>query len=151
MTRDEFTRTAIALLRSAVGWQSAIARRLEVDSRTVRRWLAHGIPDWAAARLAELIGSTDIAASWPRDEWIVGQGPDLRREYIVHTMPPRFIARVAGEDDTDADEISGIVYASGEDTLCEILWLDEPDPGAVTALLEAACDALDAQAEATPS
>ncbi len=155
MTPSQFTAFSIALLRSAVGWQSAIARRLGIESRTVRRWLHDGeIPAWAADRMAELIGLADAAGPWPRDEWIIGDGPPNgdghRREFIIHTVPPRFIARVVAVDDageimpneTPADVITGVVFSSDSFLLCEIDWLDRPDPGAVTLLLESAADAI---------
>lgn len=160
MTAEEFKTASIALLRSAVGWQSAIARRLGVESRTVRRWLRAGaVPEWVADKFAELIGlRTDEAFAWPRDEWIVGDGIDRdgqRREYVVHTVPPRFIARVVACDpdglpelgEEPADVVSGVVYSDGDDVLCEIDWIDEPDPGQVTQLLEAAADALERSAD----
>lgn len=145
MTIDEFRAAAIALLRSEVGWQSAIARQLHIAPRTVRRWLHDtDIPDWVEARLAELMDSTAPNTAWPRDEWIIGEGIDRRREYIVHTASPRFIARVVEcevdglpiQEQQPADAVSGI-------TLCEIVWIDQPQLGAVTALLEAACNALE--------
>ncbi len=155
MTRDEFAAASIAILRSAVGWQSAIARRLGIDSRTVRRWLAAGeIPAWADAKLAELMGGL-AAGPWPRDEWIVGDalGRDgRRREYVVHLAPPRFAARIVacGEDGTPlpdeqpADALSGAVYSADPETvLCEIDWIDAPDPGEVAQLLEAAADEIE--------
>lgn len=149
MTGREFQAAAIALLRSAVGWQSAIARRLDVADRTVRRWVADDqTPAWVDARLVELMGGV-APGPWPRDEWIVGDGvtADGRpREYVVHVAPPRFVARVVDEDDpgeAPADVLSGTVYASEGYVLCEIDWIDQPDPGQVTQLLEAACDAID--------
>lgn len=161
MNSDDFTSASIALLRSAVGWQSAIARRLGVGDRTVRRWLAAGeTPAWAGEKLIALMGGT-APGPFPRDEWAIGDGasdaigdalrPDRRREYIVHLAPPRFAARIVSVDDDGrptadeipADVVSGIVYASDEMVLCEIAWFDRPDPGQVTQLMEAACDAID--------
>jgi len=155
MTPDEFATAAVAILGTAIGWQSAIARRLGVGSRTVRRWLDETlpIPEGIAAQMAEMMDLTDIRP-WPRDEWVVGDGvtADGRpREYIVHLMPPRFVARIVACDvdglpmpeEKPADVLSGAVYSSDETLLCEIEWWDEPPPGQVTQLLEAACDALD--------
>lgn len=163
MTPDEFQATSIAILRSAVGWQSAIARRLRsretggpLPSRTVRRWLAAGqIPDWAAAQLADLTGRADIVA-WPRDEWMIGDalgGDGRRREYIAHLQPPRFVARVVAVDaatgdpepgEHPADLVSGVTYAANDETvLCEITWIDEPAPGEIVKWLEAASDELE--------
>lgn len=162
MTADEFTAAAIALLRTTVGWQSKIARRLGIESRTVRRWLHDGaIPLWAEARLKELMGGT-APVPFPRDEWVLGDGVSAagqHREYIVHTAPPRFVARVVecdpdGEprpDEVPADVLSGVVYVAdatdaeeiGSMVLCEIDWIDEPAAGEITGLLEAASDAIE--------
>lgn len=156
MDADKFTATSIALLRSSVGWQSAIARRLGVESRTVRRWLAAGVtPDWVDAKFTELLGATDLAP-WPRDEWLIGDalGADgKRREYIAHIQPPRFIARVVDCDgdglptpaEMPADVVSGITYSADEFTvLCEIEWIEPVAPGEHVKWLEAAADALEA-------
>lgn len=155
MTRDEFQSTAIAILRSAVGWQSAIARRLGVEPRTVRRWLASGeFPPDIDDRLGALIGAADINP-WPRDEWVIGDtlgGDGQRREYIVHLQPPRFVARIVALDDDgepEADEmpadiVSGTVYqADPETVLCEIDWIDDVPPGERVKWLDAAADAIE--------
>lgn len=157
MNRDAFTATAIALLRTAIGWQSAIARRLGVEPRTVRRWLKTGeVPEWVEGKLAELIGAREEAGPWPRDEWMIGDGVTdgrRQREYIVHLAPPRFIARIVavdedGEPEPDerpVDVLSGLVYSSDPYLLCEIAWIDPPpSAGHLTALFEAAADAVDA-------
>ena len=154
MTPEEFTSTSIAILRTVVGWQSAIARRLNVDSRTVRRWLKAGeIPGWVDDRLKEMIGAADHTG-WPRDEWVLG---DIRtenggrREYIVHLQYPRFAARIvtcdengaAVEKDQPADLVSGVVYQiSPEECFCEIDWINPVKPGEVVKWLEAAADAV---------
>lgn len=155
MKAEDFSTTAIALLRSAVGWQSAIARRLDVAPRTVRRWLAAGeTPDWVDARFADLTGATDLVP-WPRDEWLIGDalgGDGKRREYIAHLQPPRFVARIVACDDDGlpeadeepADVVSGVVYMTDENTaLCEIEWIEEVAPGEHVKWLEAAGSALD--------
>ncbi len=160
MTREQFQAAAIALLRSAVGWQTAIAARLGIESRTVRRWVAGTtpIPEWADTRMAELMGARQSAGPWPRDEWVVGDGVSQdgrRREYVIHLAPPRFAARVVAldvnglpePDEGPADALSGVVYSSAGYLLCEIDWIDQPDPGQVTHLLEAAADAVDASGE----
>lgn len=155
MDAIKFQSTAIALLRTAVGWQSAIARRLDVEPRTVRRWLAAGkTPTWVDEKLLEMIGATDLAPG-PRDEWLIGdaRGQDgKRREYVVHLQPPRFIARIVACDDdgnpepseAPADVISGVVYAIDEGTvLCEIEWIENVAPGEHVKWLEAAADAIE--------
>lgn len=156
MDAKKFQATSIAILRTAVGWQSRIAERLGIESRTVRRWIKQGqTPPWVDERLAEMIGATAIAP-WPRDEWLIGDGisPNLRgrREYIMHMQPPRFIARVVAIDDDGepeggeepADVNSGTVYQANEETLlCEIEWIDAVAPGEHVLWLEAASDALE--------
>lgn len=156
MDAQKFQATSIALLRSAVGWQTAIAKRLGVKDRTVRRWLESGeTAFWVDAKMAELIGATDLSP-WPRDEWLIGDGisPDgtATREYIMHMQPPRFIARVVSCDDDGepeaserpVDVISGTVFQANEETLfCEIDWIDEVSPGEHVMWLEAASDALE--------
>ncbi len=155
LTSAEFQASSIALLRSAVGWQSAIARRLGVESRSVRRWLADGAPPaWVDARFAELTGKADIAP-WPRDEWLIGDtlGADgKRREYVAHLQPPRFVARIVacGEDgmptpdEEPADILTGVVYSSDDFVIAEVDWIDEVAPGEIVKWLEAAADAIDA-------
>jgi|JI10StandDraft_1071094.scaffolds.fasta_scaffold169539_5 hypothetical protein len=155
MNRDQFQATAIAILRSAVGWQSAIARRLGVEPRTVRRWIASDdFPPDIEARLGTLIGDGDISP-WPRDEWLVGDalgGDGQRREYVMHLQPPRFVARVVAIDedgDPEADElpadiVSGVVYQADQETvLCEIDWIDDVPPGERVKWLDAAADAIE--------
>ena len=158
MTADDFQAASIAILRSAIGWQTAIAKRLGIEPRTVRRWIqAAETPAWVDQQLASLMGGVG-ASPWPRDEWIIGDGvtqDGRRREYIMHVAPPRFVARIVAvdeddspeDDDLPADILSGTVYRADPETLlCEIDWIDTPDPGAVTHLLEAAADAIERQA-----
>ena len=149
MDAAKFTSTSISLLRSAVGWQTAIARKLDVSDRTVRRWIeADETPDWVDAKLAELIGATEIAP-WPRDEWLIGDargGDGKRREYIMHLQPPRFVARIVMYDndglplpsEMPADVISGVVYSTDDAVLCEIDWMDEVPAGEHVHWLETA-------------
>lgn len=160
MTPERFRATAIAVLRSAVGWQSGIARRLGVEPRTVRRWLASAaVPDWVEGKLGEIVGAGDVSP-WPRDEWVLGDafgGDGRRREYIAHLQPPRFVARVVALDDDGepmpeeepADIVSGTIYNTDPETVfCEIAWIDTVSPGEVVQWLEAAADAIEAEAAA---
>jgi hypothetical protein len=140
-------------------WQTPLARALGVSPRTVRRWAAGRtpIPASAWAELRKIAGADERGLpTWPRDEWIVGDGVDVggaRREYIIHAHRPRFIARVVSVDDDDAptpdegeaDTLTGVVYRAGPGTLlCEILWIDPPPPEAkLETLLDQASDALD--------
>lgn len=155
----DFERAAIALIGTAVGWQTKIARRLGVADRTVRRWIADGeTPAWADEKLAELTGMTD-RLPWPRDEWIVGDGvgeDGSSREYVIHTARPRFVARVVALDEATeepeagehpCDTVSGTVRQSGDYLLCEVEWIDDPLPGEIVQLMEAASDAIDLQGE----
>lgn len=126
-------------------WQSALARLLGVDDRTVRRWLAadRAIPEGAAEVLERLAKA---------DEWINGEGAASGAEYIVHTRWPRFVARVVVEDeglpgDAGADTIGGLTYSGEGGLLCEIVWHDPPPEGrALRELLRRADDALIAAA-----
>lgn len=156
MTFDEFEAASIAILRSAVGWQTAIARRLGFkDASRVRKWKrgAEPIPAWVVAKFAEWQGLTAIAP-WPRDEWVIGDtrgGDGKTREYIVHLQAPRFVARIVACDDDGlplpeedpADVLTGTVYSSDDFVLCEIEWIDEIAPGEVVKWMEAAADAID--------
>lgn len=154
MTPEQFLTTSCAILRTTVGWQTKIAHRLGVEPRTVRRWIeAREIPAWAVEKLTEMIGRAD-ADAWPRDEWLIGDargGDGQQREYIVHLQVPRFSARIVMRDDDGdplaseqpADVVSGTVYASENYCLCEIDWIDQPRPGEITQLMEAAADAID--------
>lgn len=154
MTADEFTAAAIAILRTSVGWQTKIAERLGVNRRTVVRWLAAGeTPPNIDEQLAKMMGARDIAP-WPRDEWIIGDalgGDGQRREYIVHTAAPRFVARIVACDDDgvpdEAEEPAHTLdgYTSAGYVICEIDWIDKPRPGEITQLMEAACDEIDKQ------
>lgn len=157
MTAEEFRALGLALYGH--GWQSALARALDVNIKTVQRW-ANGAVDlnkneWLLGKLAELTGSKEAvnAAEFPRDEWIIGDGArkDLdgaRAEYIIHTKFPRFIARIVDESgdapEQAADTLTGVVYALDENTvLCEFVWHDRPPaPAEMTRLMESACDAI---------
>jgi hypothetical protein len=156
MTPDEFQALSIALLRSAIGWQTAIAKRLGFkDASRIRKWLrgAEDIPPWVDARFAEWTGAAALAP-WPRDEWMIGDalgGDGNRREYIAHLQAPRFVARIVQCDDDvtpladelPADILSGTVYCSEDYVLAEITWIDEVAPGEIVKWLDAAADAID--------
>ena len=151
---DIFKQSACALLRTSVGWQTKIAKKLEVEPRTVRRWVQAGeTPEWVEVKLAQLMGMTSLNTVWPRDEWTFGDTftERGRRSYIVHLQPPRFVARVVALDDDGspeksempADIASGVVFTDSSQALCEIAWIDEPKAGEVTGLMEAALDWLE--------
>lgn len=158
MNFKEFETACIALTRTAVGWQSKAAKILGVQVRTFQRWIKEGrdtgaMPQHAVDKLADVIGRADPSSVWPRDEWMHGHNADGSREYITHLQAPRFVARVVSEgpngpheSDMPADTLSGQVYVmDGSDqedqlVLCEVAWIDEPRPGEVVQLFEAASD-----------
>lgn len=161
MNATEFETAAVAIIGTAIGWQSKIARRIpsrdgkHVSVRQVQRWIAADrVPEWAEKELLRLMGGAE-RSPFPRDEWVVGDavtGDGRRREYIIHLQEPRFCARVVEIDDDGlplpehepADVTAGITYQAFEGTLlCEIEWWDQPKAGQVTMLMEAAADALD--------
>lgn len=136
---------------------SEFARRVPVNRRSLTRMLAGeiAITDRMAASVRRMLGAADAPPSeWPRDEWIIGEGPPPeRREYIIHTTAPRFIARIVAIDElTDlpepdeepADTLSGVTYAHFDNLICEITWLDAApaDPTALTRLLDRAANQL---------
>ncbi len=154
-TGEDFTRFATALLGTTHGWQSAIARQLGVSSRTVRRWVKDGPPPAVCDELLRMAGvEDDSGVAFPRDEWILGDAGG--RGYIIHTRPPRFIARVVeiseaddgawivAPDEEPADIDSGVVYRAAPDAaLCEILWIDRvPVNAELVTLMEAASNVL---------
>jgi hypothetical protein len=87
MDTAEFRRRAFALVGAHEGWRSRIARRLEINDRTVRRWLSDDdVPPWVFDRLPE-----------PDAEWIIGDGMSadgVRRDFVLHTGWPAFVAWV---------------------------------------------------------
>lgn len=167
MDIDKFQSAAIALLGTAIGWQTKIARLLKISDRTVRKWLqSEEIPDWVEKEFAKLMGLEDLSP-YPRDAWIVGDSVDNngnRREYIYHAQFPRFIARIVAldEDDDAIDEddvvldgrrvlmselpvdLNGVVNQADEDTVfCEIDFIDHFGSVEAQKWLEAAADYLE--------
>lgn len=151
------TSTELAALGLAIwghSWQGPLARALGVNDRTVRRWASGEvpIPETVETELLSLIGTGEKSSlQLPRDEWIV-QREEGRRIYVVHTLAPRFIARAVECDETgapvteegEADVLTGIVYASGDLVLCEVVWLDPlPDLKDIRRLMDRAADALE--------
>jgi len=150
---------AIGMAVFGMEWQSALARAIDMSPRHMRRLTAGVSPitETIAADIRRVLGVAEIGdPDWPRDEWIVGDAPveagtGARREYIVHTRRPRFVARVVAVDNDglaepqeDPADILTCAYSSSDYVVCEIVWIDPP-PGAekIHALLEAACDAID--------
>jgi transcriptional regulator with XRE-family HTH domain len=137
---------------------SEFARRLGITPRSMRRLLSGETPVMprTEAAIRRMMGAADAAASdWPRDEWIVGEGaPPNRREYVIHTTAPRFIARVVAmdvvtdepePDEEPAEILEGVAYSAGDSLICEIAWIDPPpaDPTALSRLLDQAADQLE--------
>ena len=120
-----------AALVAAYGpeWQGAVARKLGVSSRSVRRWVEAGA--FPSRILAEL-GIDDGRAPrlFPRDEWILGDGAPLpgggRIEYVVHARAPRFVARLALDDDDPPLDPAGLVWSGDGYAVGEFCWIDPP-------------------------
>lgn len=135
-------------------WQGPLARALNVNDRTIRRWASGEvpIPDRVETELRRVIGADErTEMHWPRDEWIV-QREDGRRMYVVHTLSPRFIARAVECDEDghpvpeegEADVLTGVVYASGDIVLCEVMWIDSPPAmQEIQKIMDQAADALE--------
>lgn len=137
---------------------SEFARRIGMTPRNFFRILSgkQAIGPRLAGDILRLFGAADRAdREWPRDEWIVGEGPPpARREYVIHTAAPRFVARVVAIDElTDRPEPDeepmapgGVEYQAGPDSLiCEIDWIDPApaEPNALARLMDRAADQLD--------
>lgn len=160
-TPEEFCTFGMALHGSSHGWQSALARMLNVNRRYIA-YLASGdrpVTENIQREMMALAGVTDSEGlAWPRDEWIegdgLGHGPDgsTGRRYLIHARPPRFIARVVEidelteqpePDEDPVDTTSGVAYRVNPSLLlCEIQWIDRA-PADLVALMEAAADAIE--------
>jgi len=68
-----------------------------------------------------------------KDEWIVGESVDGQRQYIIHCLPPRFVAEIFDNDE-------------GGNDIGEFEFIDEP-PKNAAALAKLARRAGDALAE----
>lgn len=140
MTRDEFISNGVAWHGSAVGWQSALARALDVESRTIRRAVADGPSDRLARALLALFG--DSAPPRVPAAWVCGDGSD-GREYLVHLHSPRFACLVLAEDEYQAFEPKHASdYWTGDAWLAAQHWIDRR-PEAFAAFMERASDALE--------
>jgi transcriptional regulator with XRE-family HTH domain len=146
-----------ALILASGLTNSEFARRLGLAPRSMRRMLSGETPilPRTEAAIRRMLGVGDATPdAWPRDEWIVGEGPPpTRREYLIHTAAPRFIARVVAmdtltdqpePDEEPADTMTGVTYAAGDSLICEITWIDPPpsDPTALLTLIDRAADQL---------
>lgn len=140
---------AIALGAFGAEWQNPLARALDTNPRTVRRWVeAQSCPDWLTReRLAEALGiapGTPVDTT-PADEWIIGEGTasEPSRQYVIHTIPPRFIARAVvpaawdenddpilpASDGSDGEPayspLAPLTFADNFVFLTDVVWLDE--------------------------
>lgn len=143
MTREEFISNGVAWHGSAVGWQSALAKALDIEARTIRRAVKDGPTDRLSAAMLALFG--DAAPPRKPAEWICGDGDD-GHEYLVHIISPKFASLVLTDDEyqdfgpkTDAD------FWTGEAWLAAHHWIDRR-PDNLAQWLDRAADALDAMA-----
>ena len=68
--------------------------------------------------------------------WLLADDTKGDRWYLIHTAEPRFICRVA--DDEDGVDPAGLHYeTTDEQDLCHFVWIDNP-PEDLTALLNEA-------------
>lgn len=151
MTNEEFS--LIAKTAYGRGWQSAVARALNVNVRTVQRIASGdtGVSPTLADALRKAVGMPEShgdSNTWPRDRWLTAYSGN--RQYIIHTHHPKFICRAVmldenGRADTSeqpADTTSGLTYDLPDNCLlCEFVWIDAPPPGAdLKNLLDVASD-----------
>jgi hypothetical protein len=148
MTPAEFQDMAIALLGSAVGWQSAIARRLGIETRA----------QMARVRKNPAFGRTGARRDNRKDRSRRSSPRRMdhrRRVERTGIRLPRAPAAIPGagrhgqrsglpelNEASPVDIVSGVVYASDDYVLAEIDWV-EVAPGEVAKWLEAAADAID--------
>ena len=124
-----FKKAAVALVGREYGWQTAIARRLKIHNRTVRRWIADGtVPGWALAAVQQQIELREKAKIID-DRWIWAVGLGSGQEYVSHKIFPRFTGR--------------IVRGPSDMEIREIRWRDTPPTDAeIKTLLREAAEAL---------
>lgn len=140
MTREEFIANGVAWHGSAVGWQPALARALNVRSDTIRKAVKDGPSDGLARALLGLLGD-GVPVRVPA-EWICGDGSD-GVEYLVHTLSPRFFCAVLNESEYDdfAHQSDGDYQVDGQ-WLCAFHWIDRR-PDNLAYWMERAADALE--------
>ncbi len=157
-TPQDLRAVAATLHGSPSGALPALARRIRVDERQMRRWAGGApMPAGVIQDIQALFGvDAPPETTWRRDEWIVGEGqagPGRRRVYVMHAWPPRFRCRAVEVDpdtglpmpgEEPADVATGLAYSAAEDTLLtEFDWIDRTPTGqALAMLLEAAAAAL---------
>lgn len=151
MLVEEFSRRAIKLVGTPVEWKPRLAHRLGVTLGEVEGWAAGraAIPEAVATVLVDATAEPDDAA--PADEWIAGRGLALTNEppraYLIHARRPRFVARLVGAGEPDADTAptpAGVRRLDGETWVADVVWLDpRPDDAEFDALLDDAARALE--------
>lgn len=155
MVPERFSRQAIRFVGTPVEWKARLAYLLGVPLGDVEAW-ADGrlaVPEVVAARL-RMEDAADVAPSPARDEWIRGTGLALsnrpQRQYLVHTLEPRFIGRIVElADDDPAADGAALLPLDGSHWLADVVWIDpEPVIGRMGPLLERAADALARGAQA---
>jgi hypothetical protein len=141
----DFRFFAVQIVGTDTGWIDAIARKLDVDTVTVRGWLeTDRLPDWIESRLAELIIGGPSAAGLPDDAWIIGNGAtEPARRYVVHLHPPRFVARIANGQESKV-RARGHHRQSGRigdaTVVDDVVWIDPPPKERVDRLLRQAAE-----------
>lgn len=141
MTTEEFRAVGLALFGR--GWQTRMAERFHVAPRTVRKWASgeRAIPERIEQAIMQLANPEVFTDRTP--EWIIGTAPGGDHRFIVHTIAPRFVARV-GTDEELMDGFAWITCAGEQ--IGEALWFDVPPPDHILRPLmvqaEAALEAL---------
>lgn len=116
-------------------WQ-AIAQALELP------------PGRTEAIVTRIPGLLPVEAGWkveshakPPEEWMVAEGVDGQRQWIVHTAEPRFIAEIVDDDNDSLNPPFEYQTNSGQ-WLCNFTWYDPP-PEDLTILCREAEEAIE--------
>jgi hypothetical protein len=112
------------------------ASLLDVNPRTVRRWIANGPPDGVAAELEAKTGKSPNPVI---DPFIIGSGltngEGAERLYLVHTQYPRFACVVSKDFYKPVNEMA---FAHGNRYFNYFVMTDGASSGEVLDLLEEA-------------
>lgn len=122
--------------------------RLKSNEFPPKRWLQiardlelpEGATEAVVMRLPGLVpfdAAMEISSPASRvPAWLLAYDVHSGRWYLIHMARPRFVCRVADED--DATEPAGLHYITAkEQDLCEFVWLDPP-PEDLTAIMNEA-------------
>lgn len=140
MICEEFIANGVAWHGSAAGWQSALARALKVDPRSIRYAVKDGSSDRLFAALLNLLG--DGVPVRVLAEWICGDGLD-GCEYLVHTLSPRFFCFVLMDSEyVEFGHQSDGDYEVDGQWLCGFHWIDRRLEN-LSMWMERAADALE--------